>query len=118
MKKLTSRQQRIANQKRRDRAAALKSERQAQADAWATAECNFNRITFYLPREKIMEKLQANPVLKQVLADSLGGVLYNVANRDKYDKEELLAFWEELSPAQRESVGGIIKGAINFLQGN
>lgn len=46
MKILTSREQRIANQKRRDRAAALKSERQAQADAWATAECNPNRITF------------------------------------------------------------------------
>ena len=42
----TSRQQRIANQKRRDRAAMLKSERQAQADAWATAECNPDRITF------------------------------------------------------------------------
>ena len=65
-----------------------------------------------------MEKLRTHPVLKQVLADSLGGVLYNVANRDKYDKEELLALWEGLSPAERGSVGGIIKGAINFLQGN
>lgn len=38
-----SRQQRIAKQKR-ERAAALKSERQAQADAWATAECNPDNI--------------------------------------------------------------------------
>ena len=41
---VTSRQQRIANQKRRDRAAFLKDERQAQADAWAMAECNPDRI--------------------------------------------------------------------------
>ena len=41
---MNERQRRIANQKRRDRAAALKSERQAQADAWATAECNADNI--------------------------------------------------------------------------
>jgi hypothetical protein len=63
-----------------------------------------------------MEKLKENEVLKQILKDSFGGVLYNVANRNKYDTAELLKQWEELEPAERESAGGIITGAINFIK--
>ena len=58
-----------------------------------------------------------NEVLKQILADSCGGILYNVANRDKYDTAELLQAWEQLNPSERESMGGIINGAINFING-
>ena len=65
-----------------------------------------------------MDKIRNHPVMKQVLADSMGGVLYNVANRGKYDAADLLALWDGLSPAEQGSAGGIIKGAINFLQGN
>lgn len=63
-----------------------------------------------------MDKIKDHPVMKQVLADSFGGVLYNVANRDKYDPAELLALWDSLSPAEQGAAGGIIKGAINFLK--
>ena len=64
-----------------------------------------------------METFKNNPVLKQILADSFGGIMYNVANRDKYDTTELLKEWDKLTPAERESAGGIIKGAISFVQG-
>lgn len=65
-----------------------------------------------------MEDIHNNEVYKQVLTDSFGGVMYNVANRDKYDSSTLLALWDNLSPAEKESAGGITKGAINFLKGN
>jgi hypothetical protein len=65
-----------------------------------------------------MEQIKNHPVMKQVLADSLGGILYNVANYGKYDSAEVLALWDKLSPSEQSASGGIVKGAINFLQGN
>lgn len=65
-----------------------------------------------------MEKIKNHPVMQQVLSDSFGGVMYNVANRDKYDTTELFALWDSLSPALQGSMGGIINGAINFLKGS
>jgi hypothetical protein len=65
-----------------------------------------------------MDKIQNNKVFKQVLADSFGGVLYNVANRQKYDSDELLKLWASLTESEKEMAGGITKGAIQFLQGN
>jgi hypothetical protein len=62
-----------------------------------------------------MEKITALPVYKQILQDSFGGVMYNVANRNQYDTSELLSLWNALSPAEREAAGGIAKGAINFI---
>jgi len=52
----------------------------------------------------------------QVLKDAYGGVMYNVANRDKYDTAELLAIWDGLDASEQESAGGLITGAINFLK--
>ena len=52
----------------------------------------------------------------QVLKDSYGGIIYDVANRDKYETVELLALWENLDACEKESAGGIISGAINFLK--
>jgi hypothetical protein len=63
------------------------------------------------------QKMQDHPVYKQVMADSFNGVMYNVANRGKYDSEELLKIWDSATDGERESVNGIIKGAINFLKG-
>lgn len=65
-----------------------------------------------------IQQIEDNETYKQVLKDSFGGVLYNVANRDKYDATEVLRLWEELSPQEQNSIGGIMTGAINFLQGN
>ena len=59
--------------------------------------------------------IEENPVYKQILADSFGGIMYNVANRDKYETSELLRLWDSMTPAGRESSGGIMAGAISFV---
>lgn len=65
-----------------------------------------------------LNQITDNETFKQVLDDSMGGLIYDVANLDKYDTTELLKLWEALSPAEREAANGIVTGAINFLQGN
>ena len=65
-----------------------------------------------------INQVQEHPVMKQVLADSFGGIMYNVANQGKYDATEVLELWDSLTPAEQGAAGGIIKGAVNFLQGN
>lgn len=65
-----------------------------------------------------MENITNNEVYEQVLADSFGGVMYDVANRGKYDAAALLTAWDNLSASERESAGGITKGAISFLKGD
>lgn len=62
-----------------------------------------------------IDMVTEHPVMKQILADSFGGVMYNVANRDKYNTDELLATWEALTPAEKENANGLITGAINFI---
>lgn len=62
--------------------------------------------------------IEENETYKQILKDSFGGVLYNVANRDKYDSAEVLQLWAALTPQEKDAVGGIMKGAINFVEGN
>ena len=64
-----------------------------------------------------METIKNHPVYQEILKDSFGGVLYDVANRDKYDTVELLALWNNLSTSKKASAGGIMKGAMNFIQG-
>lgn len=61
--------------------------------------------------------IKEHPVMQQVLADSFGGIMYNVANYGKYDATELLKMWDDLKPGEREAADGIIKGAIDFLRG-
>jgi hypothetical protein len=62
-----------------------------------------------------IETIANHEVYKQVLADSFGGVMYNVANRSKYNTSEIIKLWNSLSPAEKESSGGIMRGAFNFL---
>lgn len=64
-----------------------------------------------------LQEIKNSEVYKQVLADSFGGIMYNIANQGKYDSEEIIAAWDALPPAERESAGGIVKGAMNFLKG-
>ena len=66
---------------------------------------------------QVIEKIKANPFYQQMLADSLGGVMYDVANRNKYDegKEELIALYKPIEG--NGSIDGIMKGAMNFIQG-
>jgi hypothetical protein len=63
-----------------------------------------------------IQKIKENEVYKQVLADSFGGIMYNVDNQGKYDSAEVLAIWDSLSNSERSCADGIVKGAISFLQ--
>ena len=63
-----------------------------------------------------IETIQQHPIYKQIMADSFGGIMYDVANRGKYDTAEIVELWEQLTPAERESVGGIMEGAFNFIK--
>jgi len=63
----------------------------------------------------MMRKISEHPTMKEILADSFGGVIYNVANRNKYDTADLLEQWNKLTPAEQESENGIINVAINFI---
>lgn len=65
-----------------------------------------------------MKLIIDNPVYKQVMADSFGGIMYDVANHNKYDSTELLKEWDSLTPGEQSAMGGIVQGAINFLKGN
>ena len=63
-----------------------------------------------------VDEIRNNEVFKQVLKDSFGGVMYNVANYGKYDSAEVLRLWDAMTPQEQGSVDGIVKGAIHFLQ--
>ena len=63
-----------------------------------------------------IETIQQHPAYKQIMADSFGGIMYDVANRGKYDTTEIVKLWEQLTPAERDSVNGIMKGAFNFIK--
>ena len=63
-----------------------------------------------------IQQIEQHPTYKQILADSFGGIMYDVANRGKYDTAEIVELWQSLSEAERESVDGIMKGAFNFIK--
>lgn len=63
------------------------------------------------------EAMTKHPTMQEILADSFGGVMYDLANRNKYNTVELLAMWDSLTASEKEACGGIVKGAINFIQG-
>ena len=63
-----------------------------------------------------IQQIEQHPTYKQILADSFGGIMYNVANRGKYDTAEIVKLWQSLSEAERDSMDGIMKGAFNFIK--
>jgi len=66
----------------------------------------------------ILDKIKNHPVMKEILDDSFGGVMYNVDNAGKYDAKELIELWNKLDDSVKESAGGLIKGAIDFTRDN
>lgn len=68
--------------------------------------------------ENTIEAIKSHPVYKQIMADSFNGVMYNVANRNKYDSAELVTLWQSMSDDQQACCDGIVKGAMNFITGN
>lgn len=63
-----------------------------------------------------IEQIKENETYKQIMADSFNGIMYNVANRGKYDATEIMQLWNDMTPGEQSSVGGIMTGAINFLK--
>ncbi len=64
----------------------------------------------------IIGQISQHPTYKQLLKDSCGGVLYNVANHSKYQADEILNLWNALDKSYQSSAGGIMKAAMNFLK--
>jgi DNA-dependent RNA polymerase auxiliary subunit epsilon len=81
-------------------------------------ESQINNIITTTTNNSNPENIAQHPVMQEILADSFGGVMYNVANRDKYDTVQLLALWESLTPAEREHYDGCVTGAIAFIKSN
>ncbi|WP_440220910.1 hypothetical protein [Dietzia sp. MNB45] len=63
-----------------------------------------------------LEAIEKSPVYQEIMRDSFGGVIYNVANAGKYQTEEIENIWNSTSPAERECAGGVMKGAFHFLE--
>jgi len=61
------------------------------------------------------ELITENPVYKQVIKDAFGGIIYNVANRDKYDDKEIVEIWNSMTEYEKECCDGILTGAMQFL---
>lgn len=64
-----------------------------------------------------IRNIENSQVYKQILKDSFGGVMYDMANQNKYDAAEIIKFWDEMTHNQKDRAGGIMKGAIDFVKG-
>jgi len=62
-----------------------------------------------------VKKLKEHKVLKEIIKDSFGGVCY-MEDSSKYDTKELLNIYGLLTDVEKESLDGIIKGAINYIK--
>jgi len=69
-----------------------------------------------LTDQELEARIKENEVYKQIIKDSHGGVMYNVADADKYDAREILALWDMVK--HKDAMSGIIKGAMSFLHEN
>jgi len=65
-----------------------------------------------------IDKIKNSNVYKEILKDSFGGVMYDIANRPKYNATELIELWDSASANDKEMAGGIVKGAIDFIKGD
>ena len=79
----------------------------------------FNKGIRTMSEETIntVETIETSPIYKQVISDSFGGIMYNVAMRGQYDAAAILYLWGTMSKSEQSSAGGIMNGAINFLNG-
>ena len=67
--------------------------------------------------EEPINTIKTSPIYKQVISDSFGGIMYDVARRGRYDAAAILYLWDTMSESEQSSAGGIMNGAINFLNG-
>lgn len=66
--------------------------------------------------KETVDGIKNDATYKLILKESFGGVLYNIANRGKYDADELMAKWRTLPESAQDSCGGIMKGVFSFLE--
>lgn len=64
-----------------------------------------------------LDELKANSEFQRVLADSFGGVCY-MKHPDDYNRGQILRIWELMTPGEQDAAGGIVSGAISFLEGD
>lgn len=56
------------------------------------------------------EQIKNHPTYKQVLNDSFGGVMYNVANIGKYEgAQSVINIWDSMTPSEQSVSGGILE---------
>ena len=65
--------------------------------------------------QSTLRAIEHNSVYKQILSDSIGGMMYNVANRGKYDTTELNKLWNSFTSSEQAGAGGIVRGAMRFM---
>ena len=63
-------------------------------------------------------QIKNNDVYKQILKDSCGGVMYNVAKQNSYKSTEIIQIWDSMTESEKSATCGIMKGAVEFLKGN
>lgn len=63
-----------------------------------------------------IDNIKNNPTYKLILKDSFGGVMYDVANKGKYDTKELEVLYLIVPPFERDNMDGIMKGVFQFLK--
>lgn len=62
-----------------------------------------------------INEIKNSEVYEQIMRDSFGGIMYDVANHDKYDDSNIIALWNSLTEQERNAQDGIIKGAMHFI---
>ncbi len=74
---------------------------------------NPKKITPY----ELVEEIKRMDTYKQILKDSFGGVMYNVANKDKYNKDINKKFiqLEKMNFNIWDQTDGIFRGVHGFI---
>ncbi len=65
--------------------------------------------------EELIASIESDEAYKQIMTDSFGGIMYDVANKDKYNVEDLKKIYDSVEPYELQSMGGIMKGALHFV---
>ncbi len=61
-----------------------------------------------------IDKIKSDDVYKQIMADTHGGIMYS--HGKVYAGNHLIKLWNETTASNRESAGGIVRGAIEHLK--
>jgi FixJ family two-component response regulator len=62
-----------------------------------------------------VERLKNNKVLKEIIKDSFGGVMYVQKDKSKYDTKELISIYNLLTSDEKDLLDGVTTGAINYI---